>query len=104
MNSKKIYSILIESGDSKPSVQLYYNLFPNLDWKTTYVLPCIVTKYSRLWVFQYKLLSNVLYLNKMLFKFEKIDSLLCSFCKMIDKTPLHHFYNCTKTKLLWDQL
>ena len=37
LNSKKIYSILIESGDSKPSCQLYYeNVFQNsnLDWKT----------------------------------------------------------------------
>ena len=40
----------------------------------------------------------------MLFSFGKIDSSLCSFCKMIDETPLHLFYNCTKTKLLWDQL
>ena len=40
----------------------------------------------------------------MLFSFEKIDSLVCSFCKMIDETPLQLFYNCTKTKLLWDQL
>ena len=40
----------------------------------------------------------------MLFRFGKIDSPLCSFCKMIDETPLHLFYNCIKTKLLWDQL
>ena len=40
----------------------------------------------------------------MLFRFGKIDSPLCSFCKMIEETPLHLFYNCTKTKLLWDQL
>ena len=40
----------------------------------------------------------------MLFRFGKIDSPLCSFCKMIDETPLHLFYNYTKTKLLWDQL
>ena len=40
----------------------------------------------------------------MLFSFGKIDSSLCSFCKMIDETPLHLFYNCTKAKLLWDQL
>ena len=25
-------------------------------------------------------------------------------CKMIEETPLHLFYNCTKAKLLWDQL
>ena len=64
----------------------------------------IVTKDSRPRVFQYKLLNNVLYLNKMLFRFGKIDSPLCSFCKMIEETPLHLFYNCIKTKLLWDQL
>ena len=40
----------------------------------------------------------------MLFRFVKIDSPPCSFSKMIDKTPLHLFYNCTKTKLFRDQL
>ena len=47
LNSKEIYNILIESGDSKPSSQFYYkNVFQNsnLDWKTIYVLPRIVTK------------------------------------------------------------
>ena len=68
------------------------------------MLPHIVTEHSRLRVFPYKFLNNVLYLDTLLFRFEKIDSLLCSSCKMIDETPLHLFYNCTKTKLLWDQL
>ena len=27
-----------------------------------------------------------------------------SFCKMVEETPLQLFYNCIKTKLLWDQL
>ena len=107
LSSKEVYSILIEYSDSKPCSQLYYkNVFQNanLDWKTIYMLPRIVTKDSRLRVFQCKLLNNVLYLNKMLFRFGKIDSPLCSFCKMTDETPLYLFDNCTKTKLLWDQL
>ena len=29
----------------------------------------------------------------MLFKFGKIDLPLCPFCKMIEETPLHLFYN-----------
>ena len=89
LNSKEIYSILIESSDSKPYCQLYYkNVFQNsnLDWKAIYMLPRIVTKDSRLRVFQYKLLNNVLYLPKMLFKFGKNDSPLCSTCKIIDST------------------
>ena len=84
----------------------YKNIFQNsnLDWKTIYMLPRIVTKDSRLQVFQYKLLNNVLCLNKKLFRLGKIDSPVCSFCKMIEKTPINLFYNCIKTKLLWDQL
>ena len=39
----------------------------------------------------------------MLFRFGKIDSTLCSFCKMIEETLSHLFYNCIKKKLLWDQ-
>ena len=60
----------------------------NLDWKTIYVLPRIARKDSRVGLFQYKLLNNVLYLNKTPFSFGKIDRLLCSFCKMIDEIPL----------------
>ena len=40
----------------------------------------------------------------MLFRFGKIDSPLCWFGKVIEETPIHLFYNFTKTKLLWDQL
>ena len=101
LSSKDIYSILIESGDAKPSSQFYYeNIFqnPNLDWKTIYMLPRIVAKDSRLRLFPYKLLNNVLYLNKMLFRFGKIYF----FCKMTEQTPTYLFYNFTITKLLSD--
>ena len=40
----------------------------------------------------------------MLFKFGKTDSPLCSFCKVVDETPPHLFYNCAKTKLFQNQL
>ena len=101
LTTKVIYSIIIKSSDWKPSTQLYYkNVFQNsnLDWKTIYMLPRIVTKDSRLQVFQYKLLNNVLYLNKMLFRFGKI----CFFCEMTEQTPTYLFYNFRITKLLSD--
>ena len=87
MNSKDIYSILIESDDS----QLYYKMSFRLQI-LIYVLPRIATKDSRLRLFQYKLLNNVLYLNKMLFKFRKIELPLCVSCKMRDETLLHLFF------------
>ena len=106
LSSKEICRILIELTDLKPSQIYYKNIFQNsnLDWKTIYTLPRIVTKDSRLRVFQYKLLNNALYLNEMHFRFGKTCSPLCSFCKMVEETPLRFFYNCIKTKLLWDQL
>ena len=98
-------SLFTNSNFSKSQRMYYKNIFQNsnLDWKNIFMLPRIVTKDTRLQVFQYKLLNIVLYLNKMLFRFGKIDSPLCSFCKMTEETPLHLFYNCIKRKLLWDQ-
>ena len=52
----------------------------------------------------FELLSNVLYLNKMLFKFGKSGSPLCSFCNVKDETPYHLFYECSHTNSLWNQL
>ena len=57
-----------------------------------YVLPRIAAKDSRLRLFQYKLLNDVLYPNKMLFKFGKIESPLCVPCKMRDETLRHLFF------------
>ena len=45
-----------------------------------YTLPRRVTINTNLRIFQYKVLHNILYLNKMLYKFGKKVSPLCSFC------------------------
>ena len=55
-------------------------------------------------MFQYKLLNNVLYLNKMLFRFKKVDSPLFSYCNEEEETPLHLFHSCLKTKQLQNKL
>ena len=39
----------------------------------------------------------------MLFKFRKVESPLCSFCKAEDKTYIHLFYRCRKTSIFWRQ-
>ena len=85
LNSKEIYSILIESDDSKTSSQLHNTFFiqnSNLDWRSICAAP-YSDKRLKTRVFQHKLLNNVLYLNKILFRFVKIDSPLYSF-----STPL----------------
>ena len=55
-------------------------------------------------MFQYKVLHNTLYVNKMLFKFGKVISPRCSFCKLHEETIIHLFYDCSIVKRIWNQL
>ena len=73
LNSRQLYSLLVYTHPFTPTSQKYLN---------------------ELFSFQYKILNNVLYLNKKLFKFRKLTSPLCPFCKLSDETVLHLFYEC----------
>ena len=59
---------------------------------------------SRIRIFRYKILHNVLYLNKRLLEFEKINSPECFLCKCEEDTTIHLFHICRKTQALWTQL
>ena len=50
-------------------------------WSKIYLLPRVITIESSLRSFQYKILNNTLYLNELLFKFNIVNSPLCSLCK-----------------------
>ena len=87
LSNKEIYNFHITQNKETTSSRLYYqNKFNdnNFDWKNIYLLVDNVPKDSKLRAFQFKLLNNVLYLNKMVFKFGKIRSPLCSFCNFKD--------------------
>ena len=56
------------------------------DWKLIHLLPRMVTIDTKLRIFQCKILNNILFVNKMLFKFRKVESPLCFFCKAEDET------------------
>ena len=68
------------------------------------MLPRLTTIESSLRSFQYKILNNILYLNDRLFKFNIVDSPLCSLCKLENESVLHIFCRCMITKNLWKQL
>ena len=50
----------------------------DLDWASIYMIPRMVTVESKLRIFQYKLLHNILYLNDRLYKVGIVQTLLCS--------------------------
>ena len=100
LSSKQIYNFFISQKEEKTSSKLCYQKKFNdssLNWKNIYLLVCIVTKDSKLRAFQFKLLNNVLYLNKMSFIFGKIGSPLCFFCDLKDEPPYNLFYECSHT-------
>ena len=85
-----------------PTSQYFFEKhFPqsNIVWKKIYSLPRVVTVDNRIRVFQYKLLNNILFLNKMLFKFGIVPRSLCSFCNSEEETPFHIFHDCTHTQI-----
>ena len=67
-------------------------------------IPRIATFETKIRIFQYKLLSNVLYLNKKLFHFDITSQSKCSFRELYDGKPHHIFYECTYAQNLWNQL
>ena len=107
LNSATLYEIIIDANNVKPTSQTYFeNLFSNFKpgWKSIYLLPRLVTLDTNPRMFQYKLLSNVFYLNNTLFRFKNVDSPLCSYCNVEEETLLQLFHSCLKTKQLWNKL
>ena len=85
LNSRQSYSLLVFTHPFTPTSQKYFiKLFKtdSFDWEQIYLLPRLVTldSYSR--SLQYKILNNILYLNKKLFTFWKSTSPICPFCKV----------------------
>ena len=54
-------------------------------------------------MFQYKILHNTLYVKKMLFKFGKVISPRCCFCKLHDETIVYLFYDYLIVRSIWNQ-
>ena len=70
LSSKELYSLLISAINHQPTSQKYFdNLFPNIElpWKGIYLTRRKATANSHLRCFNYKIINNVLYLNKKLF-------------------------------------
>ena len=95
LTSKELHSI-------STSPKYFSSLLPNwnLDRKLIYLLPRKIRRSTSFMDLQHKILSNVLYLNKMLFRFGKSSSPLCTFCKLHDDTLIHLFSSYNQVILL----
>ena len=90
MGSRGLYQIQISKKYSQLQYEGYFNNF-DFNWKSVYLLPRVVTVDTKLRVFQYKMLNNTLFVDKMFFELGNVESPLCSFCKAEDETYIHLF-------------
>ena len=83
------------SGGFCPDTILKKNLDNDIiSWKGVYTLLRCSTISSRLRVFQYKILNNILYHSNTLFKMEVVQNLKCSICESNAETITHLFVEC----------
>ena len=89
--------MLVYDAPHKPTSQKYFEqLFPSeiFIWKDIYLLVHKVTTDCYLRSFQYKILNNILFLNKKLSVFGISNSSACSFCNLYDETITHIYCHC----------
>ena len=104
---KGTYKTLIRPPVQQPTAQrsteriLQMN---DIDWATFYLLPQKTTIESRMRIFQYKILNNILYLNNRLYKFGYVESPMCSLCNSETETMTYLFCHCSKTDQMWNSL
>ena len=107
MTSKLACQYLLKPLLSAPTAQRSLERvlkLTDIDWTKIYTLPRITTIESSVRTFQYKILNNILYLNEKLFKFNMVESPLCSLCNQASENVLHLFCTCINIRNLWRQL
>ena len=107
LTSRDVYFIYISRKNHEPTSKRYFEtLFENeiLNWSKIYMLPRLTTINSTIRNFQYKILNNVLFLNKKLHLFGKSETSQCSYCKSSDEVVSHLFGKCNFAKRLWQEL
>jgi hypothetical protein len=110
INTADIYQQIVISKFKTPTSQkhLISRISPgeniSIDWKTVYgrIYKTTIDTYLRM--FQYKILNNILYLNRDLCRFKLISYASCSFCKIHPETIDHLFVYCIKTKNLYFEI
>ena len=93
INSSKLYWKLIEIIQVYPLARHKFStLFQNsgdFNWEVIYQIPHVVTLDTKTRVSQNKLLNRRIYTTKSLYKMKRIDSPLCTFCKITDESLEH---------------
>ena len=101
---KIIYNLSVSSKYNPPTAREYFSrkfqiIRPDT-WKSIFLLPRKVTVDTKIRMFQYIILNNTLYLNRILYLMKKVESPLCSMCDTEVETMAHMTIHCKYSKKL----
>lgn len=103
--SKDVYTNLITlSYESPVSIKKYANLFPilnNITCDNIFLNPRVCTKNNHLKDFQYQIIHRYLPTNYLLYKMGKVNSIMCTLCRLNTEHITHLFFDCVCVKVLW---
>ena len=105
LNTRKVRKNLSSLYFIPPNRKLYFQQLFNISddkWNFYLRLSFVVTMETRLQDFQWKVTHNILYTNAMLYRMRPplVNSSLCTFCKLVDETPVHLFIHCNYVKTI----
>ena len=108
LNSRTLYRILVdrlvEESGSILKLKEKYNWNDTIISKL-FLLPYRSTLDCRLRSFHYRVMNNILFLNRFIFyKLSLCDTPLCSFCKGEEETLDHFFFYCPITSNFWSSI
>ena len=98
---KFIHNICVEKFFQVPVSQTKWNSIlqePVIDWKIFYIIPFKCSLSTKLRYFQFKILHNVLGVNKYLKTVGISNSDLCTFCAIDTESISHLFWECPSTQ------
>ena len=105
VSAKTVYQMLVKRKLSKPTSQIFFtkkfDISNQNTWRSVYLFSVLASIESKIRMFQYKILNNVLYLNQRLSDMNIVGSSLCSQCKREPETISHLFLNCNFSQQLW---
>ena len=103
LTHKKAYNILISKEIKPPTSQIkILNMgISETDLPHLYLIPFTVTSETKISMFQYKILHNILPTNSLLYKMEKVDTPKCPHSEHQSQDIKHMFLNCQGVKDFW---
>ena len=105
ISCRKAYKILLRKHTDPPTSQgrlIKYGINES-EHSLYYLLPFVVTHETKLSIFQFKILHNILSTNLLLYRMNIRDSSSCPICNNSTQTIEHMFITCYSALEFWNQ-